>query len=203
MKKDIKDMVMDLLFEQDEEEVIIADEPLEPVNVAKPAAYPKAKEVIYNIPKPKSTSAFINVDEEVKSEIKTEEESTVSEPVVYEAQPNLSPIFGVIKEKPSAERPVIKTSVTAQTNPPKNSVLGTVLSPIFGYDTQRANEVREEYGLMMENSKEDESIATDVTDSFEPLFDSQETTALNELLNSEYDPEEIDLFEDLFGKREG
>ena len=185
-------MVMDLLFEQDEEEVIIADEPLEPVNVAKPAAYPKAKEVIYNIPKPKSTSTFINVDEEVKSEIKTEKESTVSEPVVYEAQPNLSPIFGVIK-----------TSVTAQTNPPKNSVLGTVLSPIFGYDTQRANEVREEYGLMMENSKEDESIATDVTDSFEPLFDSQETTALNELLNSEYDPEEIDLFEDLFGKREG
>lgn len=203
MKKDIKDMVMDLLFEQNEEEVIIADEPLEPVNVAKPSALPKAKEVIYNIPKPKASSTFIDVDEETKTEVKTEKESTVSEPFVYEAQPNLSPIFGIIKEKNTTPRPETKTPAVSQTNPPKNSVLGTVLSPIFGYDTQRANEAREEYGMMIENSKVDEIADTDITETFEPLFDSQETTALNELLNSEYDPEEIDLFEDLFGKREG
>lgn len=215
MKRDFRDTVINLLFEPEEDdEQVVAEGPLQTVDVKKPhvakVAPPKreeinVKEIIYGEKVKKPT--FIDVDE--KSE-------TIA-PVVnvpkaddhpYEVQPNLSPIFGVIKD----ERVKVVKEVVAdesQVKKPRTSYLGTVLSPIFGYDSEKANEARITYQSSdFEEDTKPELRDTDITSDLYSFYDEEvmeseeEVSFIDDMISENADAEEIDLFEDLFGDKE-
>ena len=202
----IKQRFLDILFEDDEAE--------QPVRKSKPKANDnkyKASDILYGKkeePKvqptkvevkqePKasvssSNSAFINYDETaVKKEATVETRET--NPVYdenYVAQPALSPIFGNIDKKQKKQEVPADVNY-ASVEKPGSSYLGTVLSPIYGYETNPNIKEEKKEEPAFEELKE-------VTDQdFDDVFPT------NEYKKDEFEVEEtqeIDLFSGLYTK---
>lgn len=197
----IKQRFLDILFEDDEVE--------EPVRKPKPKANDnkyKASDILYGkkeepkkvevvkkevkaepavIEKPtNSNSAFINYDD--AKAIKEEKVERETNPVYdenYVAQPALSPIFGNIDKTAKKQEVHVDTNRVA-VEKPGSSYLGTVLSPIYGYESNP-------------NIKEikSEPVKEEVVEVVEENFDDVFPT--NEYKNKEFEEEEteeIDLF---------
>ncbi len=197
----IKQRFLDILFEDDEIE--------EPVR--KPKAKPndnkyKASDILYGkkeepkkvevVKKPveqvkvetkpvNSNSAFINYDEtkDVKNEEKEVRETNPVYDENYVAQPALSPIFGNIDK--TAKKQEVHVDVThTPIEKPGSSYLGTVLSPIYGYESNpNVPEVKHE--------ETKEEVVEMVEENFDDVFPT------NEYKNKDFDDmqsEEIDLF---------
>lgn len=144
--RDMKKLI-DILFEPEEEEVVVEapvsniERKLPPKKeVSSPAINKPNPEVIKNDvlnKKPHSKSfGIIDVEElQVKKPVNNPKKNIIkSESKPYEAQPPMSPIFGVLKDN---EENVLKTPQITSSSP---SFLGTVLSPIYGTDTTKASE---------------------------------------------------------------
>lgn len=185
----LKDKIMDILFE--DEPPIIDDAPLTDVNYAKkepkvtkeakkePKAEPSsrainAKEYLYG-QKTKQTS-FINYSETPKKA--TSKNREIEEEEKYELRENVSPIFGVInqkerKKKSASEKEIQKAVVKS----PPSEYVSIVISPIYGYDTDKANDARKALDKNKKDngeSKEEINIFYDDNAPFDmPIDDSE------------------------------
>ena len=190
MTETLKDKLLDLLFEKDPPKD--TDRPQEPKTVKKPEKETspiKAEDILYdrNRSQEKKNSTFINYNEPERNS----REETVS--AEYAPTPNLSPIFGPL-DGDKKEKKDIKADVDyASVEKPKSSPLGTVMSPIFGYDSAKANELRAAH---KEEEKKEEIEDFDITEDLGDIFagdDYKQETEENENVT-----EEIDLFSDFY-----
>ncbi len=208
---DIRKKFIDILFEpeEDEEETVVTKpepkkeaEVKKEVQVEKPVAAVEekkdrntiqAKEIMYK------NSSFANIELEKKDIPLKKAENDNYE---YEALPNISPIFGVIDEKNAKTKEVVSKVDTNQTMKPESSYLGTVISPFYGYDEEKANEER--MNILAKISKKKDDDLMDVTEELGDLFeDDYKEKTLERMLEEDTTyvvGNEIDLFADVFGE---
>ena len=106
----------------------------------------------------------------------------------YVAQPFLSPMFGSLeKEEKKAKEPISDVNY-ACLEKPRSSYLGTVLSPIYGYESI-ANVQKET--KKVDNSKK---VATDVTSDLADIFSSVDFNEKEDMDKTA----EINLFDELY-----
>lgn len=208
MKDDLKKRFYDILFEPEEDEVV-ADAPLQDVRPRKTVVpHPiKASDVLYKQPekpKPERPSPFINYEEKdikpygnrVEPEKPAEEEEET-----YTRVPTISPIYGIIQDKPEEVKTVeVDDSLLKK---PSDSHLGTVLSPIYGFGSN--DDLEDTVGFSL-NKKDDlhdtnRQMETQKLVSSDDLkFDNR---SLEDILGA-FDDEtkvsdrEINLFDELF-----
>lgn len=135
MKEDIKKKFLDILFEtEDDEEEVVVDEPLKDVKLEEKTTPLKASDLLYNR---KQSISFLNIEK--KEETKTPEKPRET----YNVKPNLSPMFGIVDNLKDDEVeeivPVEEEKPVNMTGPLKkthDSYLGTIISPIYGYDVK-------------------------------------------------------------------
>ena len=192
MTETLKDKLIDLLFEKDPPKEETRPQETKPVKRPEPEVSPiKAEDLLYDRNKghEKKSGTFINYNEPDRNK---EEEIM---PVDYSPTPNLSPIFGPLDaEKKSRDKKDVKADVDyASTEKPKSSPLGTVMSPIFGYDSKKANELRDE---LREEEKKEEIEDFDITEDLGDIFAGDEYKQETE--ENETVAEEIDLFSDFY-----
>ena len=167
---DFKQKIMDILFEDDGTEEV-APEASNTQNEKKKASSVRAKDILYD--KNNSHQTFIEYlsddlkqkdkEEKVinKKEIKEKEES-------YHSIENVSPIFGSVNGKPEIKDMPKKDVV--EEHPAfysSGEFTGIVISPIFGYDSIKANEARksldfDEQPIKVE--KEEKKVTKEVVD---------------------------------------
>lgn len=130
MKEEIKKKFLDILFETEEEGEVVIDEPIKEVKLEeKVPATAEAQKFLYNKKQPNS---FISVDKRERRENKKSEVSSR-----YEIKPNISPMFGVVGKNSEPIVPDAKISnVSNNIKKSKESYLGTIISPIYGYDVK-------------------------------------------------------------------
>lgn len=208
----LKQRFLDILFEDDDEEII--EEPKE--KVVREAPRIKASDLLYG---KKENSPLIIKDEPKKEVVKPKVEKTekvenkvnntfinygektvenkpkeVKEKVeeMYISQPALSPIFGNVEKdkKKSKEEPISVDK--AFVDKPNSNHLGIVLSPIYGYDSARYEEIKKE--PVKKETYVDKDITTDLGDIF--ATDEFKKEAFNE--DEETKTSEIDLFSDFY-----
>ena len=206
----IKQRFLDILFEDedDEEEVrkpssketrVKASDLLYGKKEVNEVTEKKEEKIEKPIVKKESESAFINYDQkaskEEKKDIKLEE--------IYVAQPALSPIFGNIeKENDKKKKDEVISVDYASIEKPGSNYLGTVLSPIYGYDTITANDVRsklekKEEQLEKIDKQEDKILDKDITEDLSDIFATDEYK--QEAFKQENNVEDsIDLFGDFY-----
>ena len=192
MKNDIKKKFIDILFEPEEDEEEIFEEP----KVAeKPAKKQEktvtAKDILYRKPE---GSAFINLYETKKPEEKKIENDHVD----YEFSSQISPIFGLIKEN----KPEVSSSSPASANEtllskPDSSHLEIITSPFYGYGSREDYEKQHPdlFGDLPLN--EDDELHR-LLDGDEDIYDYSEHTYDD--IEDDYDNgkiEEISLFNSL------
>lgn len=106
----------------------------------------------------------------------------------YVAQPFLSPMFGSLeKEEKKAKEPISDVNY-ACLEKPRSSYLGTVLSPIYGYES--ITNVQKET-KKVDNSKK---VATDVTSDLADIFSSVDFNEKEDMDKTA----EINLFDELY-----
>ncbi len=144
-----------------------------------------------------SNSAFINYQETTKKkeevkEVKQQESAKTLDDEKYVAQPFLSPIFGNIEKEDKKIKESVSNVNYACLEKPRSNYLGTVLSPIYGYDSIIKNK--------KEKVKKEEIVASDVTDNLTDIFSTVE------LKNTAFDnvekTSEVSLFEDLYKSKD-
>ncbi len=213
----IKQRFLDILFEDEDDDDLVVEKPKprakDPNRVkASDLLYGKKKEEKREEPivetkktveeKPvvvssnKQSNTFINY-EKTSEKVKVKKEEPVYDEV-YVAQPALSPIFGNIEKdlKPKKEDKPISVDY-ASTEKPKSNYLGTVLSPIYGYDSITANDARSSLIQKEEKEKKEEIIDEDITGDLGDIFKTDEFK--QESLN---DTQEIDLFSDFYSSKD-
>ena len=176
---DFKKKIFDIIFEPDTEDVK-AEAPLSDVNEYKkepekeetfePVKMPKAKDILYG--KTEKSSPFINYTEVPRKE---EPKIEMNNKPVYEMRENVSPIFGPIVQKEKKKRNVTEKEIQKAISSNFNSeYTGIVLSPIYGYDTNKANDARKAISSILDT---DRAIAdfVDEEEAFEIPEDMQET----------------------------
>ncbi len=124
----IKQKFIDILFERDPDqpqEQPVVDITTEQEDIVRNF---DAKDVLY---KPKS-SAFINLEETIE-EVQKEEE--VETPGDYQFSQQISPMFGLVKNRSDSHRVVVPKAEKDErmVNKPDDSHLDIVTSPFFGY----------------------------------------------------------------------
>ena len=207
----LKQRFIDLLFE-DEYDVSNPE-----VQNKKPDSRLKASDILYKKPETKKeelasnpvkveapvkekvipNNTFINYQESKKStetvNVAKKVETTINEEdEKYVAQPFLSPIFGNIEKDDKKEKESGTSNVSyACLEKPRSNYLGTVLSPIYGYDT-----INNKKDSKKETSKKVEIVATDVADNLTDIFASVEPKKDN--FESEEKTSEVSLFDDLY-----
>lgn len=158
MKEDIKKKFLDILFETEETEEAetIVDEPMKDVKLTDKPAVLKAHDILYKKDnsintivkqKPEApvqvslSNSFISLNTEPKKEEVKKEEIKEK----YEIKPNISPMFGVVKNGEPVATPIEPKEVFKEEKPfnmsaplkkSHDSYLGTIISPIFGYDVK-------------------------------------------------------------------
>ena len=156
----------------------------------------KVEEVKRVVEEPKTNNTFINYEQKeerndfidviktpVYDEVKREEPEEK-----YVAQPFLSPMFGSLeKEEKKAKEPISDVNY-ACLEKPRSSYLGTVLSPIYGYES--ITNVQKET-KKVDNSKK---IATDVTSDLADIFSSVDFNEKDDMDKTA----EINLFDELY-----
>ena len=200
MKDDIKKRIIDMLFEPVEDEEG-EDRPVERKPTAKELLYGKEKvaepavsrqEVVKEKPVSKpiektAGSSFIDYIEknaDPVSPVTVKDEGSDS----FEAVPNLSPIFGVIGSLDDTPVDQKEYQVDeAQTKKPQGSYLGTVLSPIYGFDDSKSI-LSTEHKSDTEERKKDKDLDF-FFDTRDPFKDEDETVVVSD---------EIDLFSDFY-----
>ncbi len=144
-----------------------------------------------------SNSTFINYQETTKKkeevkEPKQQESTKALDDEKYVAQPFLSPIFGNIEKEDKKIKESVSNVNYACLEKPRSNYLGTVLSPIYGYDSIIKNK--------KEKVKKEEIVASDVTDNLTDIFSTVE------LKNTAFDnvekTSEVSLFEDLYKSKD-
>lgn len=175
---DFKQKIIDIIFEP-ETPVVIAEAPLTDVKKAeKPiekkeilttVKIPKAKDIIYK--KQEKDSPFININEVPRKE--EPEQNQIVEPV-YEMRENVSPIFGPIIQKERKKRNASEKDIQrAINNSFSGEYTGIVLSPIYGYDVNKANDARKT--LTNVYNVEQSTIDSPYEEAFEIPEDMKET----------------------------
>ena len=156
----------------------------------------KVEEVKRVVEEPKTNNTFINYEQKeerndfidviktpVYDEVKREEPEEK-----YVAQPFLSPMFGSLeKDEKKAKEPISDVSY-ACLEKPRSSYLGTVLSPIYGYES--ITNVQKET-KKVDNSKK---VATDVTSDLADIFSSIDFNEKDDMDKTA----EINLFDELY-----
>ncbi len=140
-----------------------------------------------------SNNTFINYQEsEIKKEVSILEkvETKKEEEEKYVAQPFLSPIFGNI-EKDDKKESSTSNANYACTEKPRSNYLGTVFSPIYGYDT-----INNRNDSKKETVKKKETVALDVTEDLTDVFSTVELR--NDKFDSFEKTSEVSLFDDLY-----
>lgn len=203
----IKQRFLDILFEDDDEVEQPVRKPKPKVNDNKykasdilygkkeePKVEPVKKEVKQDtkVNVSNSNSAFIdydNVGAKKEESVETRETNPVYDEN-YVAQPALSPIFGNI-DKNQKKQEVPADVNYAAVEKPGSSYLGTVLSPIYGYESSPN----------MKEEKKEEPTFEELKEVTDEEFDDVFPT--NEYKKDAFEVEEtqeIDLFSDLYSK---
>lgn len=184
----IKKKFLDILFEPDDEEEKKVQKSNTSVN--NDNAPLKATDLLYG-KKTSKSSAFINLADEVNKEDNTEDVSNSEEKPFYTSSPNLSPIFGNIDSNKKKKTFSTNGAVDfAYTDKPNGNYLDMVMSPIYGYDTNSANEARSKLDLLRQNHFHDNDITEDLSDIFSTDEFKQEINNSEPEINNS----EIDLF---------
>jgi len=203
----IKQRVMDILFEDEAKNEVSNKEEVkkeESVILTKPKVKTqgtyKASDLLYG-KKDENGKPFINLEEEKKSTPVSAKEfvKSVEE---YVSSPNISPMFGTIA--PKIKKSDDASSIDyATVEKPESNYLDMVLSPIYGYDSRKANEARTNLEQVKEVKKVE---SVDVT---EDLFATLETKlAESKERHSSLEDEsmtktsEMDLFADFYLDKE-
>lgn len=196
MRDDIKKKFLDILFEPEPEPVkpgkVIVKAPLQDISAKKEVN--EVKEPVVQVKK----TPFINLKEEKKEEINIEY-SDVKEKINkgYEYTQNISPIFGVIEEPQKKTSTKIYTD-DSQTSKPVTSYLGTIISPIYGYDANKSQKSYEEYKQDMEKGPSTKKTAKKETQIDELLFEEEKNEDIVEAPQEDYySPEDDQLFKEL------
>lgn len=177
-----KDKIMDILFDSDTDP-IVEDGPLkDPIPQKKDTKTikedkkleqnkapleqvkgPSAKDILYGNKKGKDI--FIDIFPSKDGQAASKNENSKEEK--YELRENVSPIFGVINQKEKKKKQSnIKAEQKAIVNNPPSEYVNIVISPIYGYDTARANEARKALEDKTEN-KQSIRINEDMTSIFD------------------------------------
>lgn len=178
---DLKRKIIDILFE--DEPPVIDEAPLSDVMNTKKEVknmsvenkekskertvkVPDAKEILYG--KKEKQSSFIDyfetgddssTNKSVAKETKNEEK--------YELRENVSPIFGLINQKERKKKSASNKDIQkAVVNNPPNEYVSIVISPIYGYDADKANDARK--ALEDKGSKKDSS---EIKEDMASIFD--------------------------------
>ena len=106
----------------------------------------------------------------------------------YVAQPFLSPMFGSLEKEEKKTKEPISDVNYACLEKPRSSYLGTVLSPIYGYES--ITNVQKET-KKVDNSKK---VATDVTSDLADIFSSVDFNEKDDMDKTA----EINLFDELY-----
>jgi len=199
MREDIKKKFLDILFEPEEvekRERVVAKAPLEDVR-------PKRTEEVKKVePTPQvqvKKTAFINVDNSSKDEEDINIEiSQIKEKINnkdYEFTQNISPIFGVVDKPKKADEPKVLTD-DSQTSKPSSSYLGTIISPIFGYDANKSTNTFENYKEEMDGLRNRHSSNEESSDPFDDTMSLnrnsfKEEVVDNTVINEEHIEEEV------------
>ena len=140
-----------------------------------------------------SNNTFIDYQEdENKKELSNQKnvENKIEEDEKYVAQPFLSPIFGNIEKDDKKENSTSNVNY-ACLEKPRSNYLGTVFSPIYGYDT-----INNRNDAKKETVKKQETIAVDVTENLTDVFSTVELRKDN--FDSFEKTSEVSLFDDLY-----
>ncbi|MBR0461724.1 MAG: hypothetical protein IJJ00_03300 [Erysipelotrichaceae bacterium] len=194
-----KDRILGIIFEPEPDE----NDTEKPKKAPNDAPRLKAEDLLYGKNKDKddmeepkerpvhNNSTFINYKPE--NSPRPEPEPAYHE---YVSSPNISPIFGPIETEKKGKKKETVSVDYASVEKPGNSPLGMVMSPIYGYDTRKANEERSK---MQSEEKEEETIVDfDITEDLGDIFGSDEfKQEANEEEEQNY-TEEIDLFSDFY-----
>ena len=156
----------------------------------------KVEEVKRVVEEPKTNNTFINYEQKeerndfidviktpVYDEVKREEPEEK-----YVAQPFLSPMFGSLEKDEKKAKELISDVSYACLEKPRSSYLGTVLSPIYGYES--ITNVQKET-KKVDNSKK---VATDVTSDLADIFSSVDFNEKDDMDKTA----EINLFDELY-----
>ena len=202
----IKQRFIDILFEPDEEESIDINKnenrKIDKSQI-KEASPISAKDLLYGKqekePREQKSTTFINLTED-KPVVNKPKEVVAVEEEVYIASPNLSPIFGNIEgNSKKKQKKMTDTNIDyAAVKKPSSNYLGMVLSPIYGYDTVKANDARAKLTEPVKVDYTDMDITEDLTDIFateEFRVPEEEKRDTEEEINK---TDEIDLFSDLY-----
>lgn len=151
---DLKKKIIDILFEDDTP--IIDEAPLTDVKPLKKEVkdtsdikkeevkdtsirIPNAKEVLYG--KKSKQSSFIDYLDTDDSRSTNNKELIKEEK--YELRENVSPIFGPINQKERKRKSASEKEIQkAVVNNPPSEYVSVVISPIYGYDSDKANDAR-------------------------------------------------------------
>lgn len=172
---DIKKKFLDILFEQETEE-IEAEAPLVDVKVEKKEEVkhnekkesiksPNVKDVLYG--KQDKPSSFIDYFEVPKREKPVD---TVNE-APYEMRDNVSPIFGPITQKEKKKKTATEKEIQKAVSSATQEYTGIVISPIYGYDTSKANDARKQ---LLNKPQKIEDTGDYLYDFDEPAFEIPE-----------------------------
>lgn len=177
-----KDKIMDILFDSDTDP-IVEDGPLKdpippkkdtkPIKEDKkpdqnkaplePVKGPSAKDILYG--NKKTNEIFIDIFPSKDGQVASKSEDSKEEK--YELRENVSPIFGIINQKEKKKKQSnIKAEQKAIVNNPPSEYVNIVISPIYGYDTARANEARKALEDKTDN-KQSIKINEDMTSIFD------------------------------------
>ena len=196
-----KDKILGIIFEPEPDE----NDPVKLKKTPNEAPRLKAEELLYGrnkdkddmqVPEDKpvhNNSTFINYRPGSSPRPEPEPEPAYQE---YVSAPNISPIFGPIETEKKGKKKETVSVDYASVEKPGNSPLGTVMSPIYGYDTKKANEERSK--LQSEEKEEETIVDFDITEDLGDIFGSDEfRQEANEEEEQNY-TEEIDLFSDFY-----
>lgn len=167
-----------------EEPVVKAEEVKREEPVKRVVQEPKVNNTFINYEQKEERNDFIDVIKTpVYDDAKREEPEEK-----YVAQPFLSPMFGSLeKEEKKAKEPISDVNY-ACLEKPRSSYLGTVLSPIYGYES--ITNVQKET-KKVDNSKK---VATDVTSDLADIFSSVDFNEKEDMDKTA----EINLFDELY-----
>jgi len=196
MREDIKKKFLDILFEPEPEPEkqgkVIVKAPLQDISAKKEVN--EVKEPVVQVKK----TPFINLNEEKKEDVNIECSDVKEKPnKSYEYTQNISPIFGVIEEPHKKTSTKIYTD-DSQTSKPSSSYLGTIISPIYGYDANKSLTSYEEYRQDMEKGTSTKKSNKKETPIDELLFEEDKTEDIVEAPQEDYySPEDEQLFKEL------
>ena len=153
--KKIFDLIFEPVEDEDKEEEVVVDRPLERHNFTDEAPVQKSEEpeVIIKRPETKKKDVldktFISADRGTRQH-SLDNYNRKPKPVItkYESQPALSPIFGAL----DSDKTVNQSNYVPTRSYSKKSSLGTVLSPIYGDIGQK--EAVEEKEIIEKTNKE-------------------------------------------------